>query len=88
LNAVHDRSLIVHGADTTIAVLSTAVGERELYPINTARMTTGRKYAKRTKETTDQRVIDARTRTVLNSILLEPRGRSLDAYLLPVRGIK
>lgn len=44
-------------------------------------MTTGRKYVQRTKETTDQRVLDARTRCVLNAVITEPRGRALEAYL-------
>lgn len=45
------------------------------------RMTTGRKYIKRTKGTGTQRVIDARTRTILNAVLSEPRGSALAAYL-------
>jgi len=49
-------------------------------------MTTGRKYAQRTKETTDQRVLDGRTRAVLNTVLNEPRGRCLEAYLPAIRG--
>lgn len=44
-------------------------------------MTTGRKYIKRTKGTGTQRVIDARTRTILNAVLSEPRGSALAAYL-------
>lgn len=54
--------------------------------INRTTMTTGRKYAQRTKEATEQRILDQRTRTVLNAVLNEPRGRSLDAYLFAVRG--
>lgn len=44
-------------------------------------MTTGKKYLKRTKEVAAQRVIDSRTRTILNAVLSEPRGSVLDAYL-------
>lgn len=44
-------------------------------------MTTGKKYIKRTKESGTARVIDARTRTILNAILAEPKGAALSAYL-------
>ena len=44
-------------------------------------MTTSRKYVQRTKESMDQRVLDARTRAVLNAVISEPRGRALEAYL-------
>ena len=44
-------------------------------------MTTGSKYAQRTKDGSVQRLLDARTRSVLNTVLTEPRGKALDAYL-------
>lgn len=47
--------------------------------------TTGKKFAQRTKDTTMQRVLDARTKAVLNSVLTEPRGRALSAYLRATR---
>ncbi|MBS1582282.1 MAG: hypothetical protein JST66_08800 [Bacteroidetes bacterium] len=49
--------------------------------------TTGKKFAQRTKDTTmQQRVLDARTKAVLNSVLTEPRGAALSAYLRALRG--
>jgi hypothetical protein len=47
--------------------------------------TTGRKFAQRTKDNTAQRVLDARTKAVLNSVLTERRGAALDAYLRALR---
>ena len=45
-------------------------------------MTTGKKYAARTKDTsTMPRLLDQRTRAVLNAISSEPKGKALDAYL-------
>lgn len=43
--------------------------------------TTGRRSAKRTSDKGIQRVLDARTKAVLNAVLDERRGHSLDAYL-------
>ncbi|MCB9184571.1 MAG: hypothetical protein H6591_11705 [Flavobacteriales bacterium] len=45
-------------------------------------MTTGRRFAKRTKDHSEEHVLDARTKAVLATIAREPRGRALDAYLL------
>ncbi len=78
--------MILPGPDTTIAVLRRAFDDKSFDRINSTIMTTGRKYAKRTKEATEQRVLDQRTRAVLNAVLNEPRGRPLDAYLFAVRG--
>lgn len=47
-----------------------------------AAMTIGRRFAKRTKDRSEEHVLDARTKAVLASIAREPRGRALDAYLL------
>lgn len=47
-----------------------------------AAMTTGRRFAKRTKDHSEEHVLDARTKAVLATIAREPRGRALDAYLL------
>ncbi len=44
-------------------------------------VTTSRKFTKRTQEPTADRVLDARSKAVLNAILKEPRGHALDAYL-------
>lgn len=44
-------------------------------------MTTGKKYAQRTKDASAQRLLDARTRSVLNAVLTEPKGKALNAYL-------
>lgn len=35
----------------------------------------------RTKDHSDERVLDARTKAVLSSVLTAPRGKALDAYL-------
>lgn len=78
---MHDRSLIVQCGITTIVVLRSACEVVSFTPSTPPAMTTGRKYVKRTKETTDQRVLDARTRSVLNAVITEPRGRALEAYL-------
>ena len=44
-------------------------------------MTIGKKYTARTKDAKAERIIDQRTRSVLNAILTEPRGNALNAYL-------
>ncbi|MBP6310945.1 MAG: hypothetical protein WAR83_00435 [Flavobacteriales bacterium] len=44
-------------------------------------MTIGKKYAKRTKDTKAERIIDERTRSLLNAILTTPKGNALSAYL-------
>ena len=44
-------------------------------------MTTGKRFAQRTKDHSDQRVLDARTKAVLNTLAMERRGEALDAYL-------
>ena len=43
--------------------------------------TTGKRYIDRTHDTRASRVLDARTKAVLNAVLSEPRGASLRAYL-------
>jgi Fe(3+) dicitrate transport protein len=43
--------------------------------------TIGKRYLERTKGKDDQRVLDTRTRSVLNAVLSEKRGKALDAYL-------
>jgi hypothetical protein len=44
-------------------------------------MTTGKRFAKRTQDHSDQRVLDARTKAVLERLAIEPRGQALSAYL-------
>lgn len=44
--------------------------------------TTGKRYYQRTHDRSIDKVPDARTRTVLRTVLTEPRGRALDAWLL------
>ncbi len=44
-------------------------------------MTTGKRFTHRTKDHSDQRVLDARTRAILHAVSNEPRGRVLEAYL-------
>lgn len=44
-------------------------------------MTTGKRFAQRTKDHSDQRVLDARAKALLTAILTERRGHALAAYL-------
>ncbi|MBX2983268.1 MAG: hypothetical protein WBB32_09430 [Flavobacteriales bacterium] len=44
-------------------------------------VTTSKKFTKRTQEPTAERVLDARSRAVLNAILKEPPGHALEAFL-------
>jgi len=44
-------------------------------------MTIGKKYVQRSKDHSLTRLIDQRTKTVLNAISTEPKGKALDAYL-------
>jgi hypothetical protein len=44
-------------------------------------MTTGRKFTIRTKDTSTEKVIDHRTKTILNAVMSERRGHALAAYL-------
>lgn len=48
-------------------------------------MTIGKRFTDRTKDHSEQRVLDARTRAVLNVVAQLPRGRALDAYLRAMR---
>lgn len=43
--------------------------------------TTGKRFAKRTSDRIIHRVLDARTKAVLNAVLAERSGTALDAYL-------
>ena len=43
--------------------------------------TTGKRFAQRTSDKTIHRVLDARTKAVLNALLAEQRGAALDAWL-------
>lgn len=44
-------------------------------------MTTGKRFAQRTKDHSDARVLDARAKALLSALLNEPRGKALEAYL-------
>ncbi len=44
-------------------------------------MTTGKKFAKRTNDNSADKMLDHKTRTILNAVNSEPRGRMLTAYL-------
>lgn len=48
-------------------------------------MTTGKRFTDRTKDHSEQRVLDARTRAVLNSVASLPKGKALDGYLRAMR---
>jgi len=43
--------------------------------------TIGKRYIDRTGDRKSDRVLDARTKAILNSVMKEGRGRALDAYL-------
>jgi hypothetical protein len=49
--------------------------------------TIGKRYLERTSDKKAERVLDARTKAILNSVLSEPRGQALSAYLCAT-GIK
>lgn len=44
-------------------------------------MTMGKRFAQRTKDHSEQRVLDARAKAILHALSNEPRGRALEAYL-------
>ncbi|HRD54048.1 MAG TPA: hypothetical protein PKY96_15520 [Flavobacteriales bacterium] len=44
-------------------------------------MTTGKRFAKRTNDHSDERVLDTRAKALLNALCSEPRGRALEGYL-------
>lgn len=44
-------------------------------------MTTGRRFAQRTKDQRSLHLIDARTKAVLQALATEPRGKAVQAYL-------
>ena len=50
-------------------------------PTSTPMSTTGKRYMDRTHDRSTRKVLDARTKAVLNEVLMEPRGRALEAYL-------
>ena len=59
-----------------------AVGYRNIRTsIPRAMSTTGKRFAKRTSDKFIHRVLDARTKAVLNAVLDEQRGTALDAWL-------
>lgn len=79
---IHDRSWTGAAPITRIDVLPPPLVAGSFAFINTeGRMTTGKRYMDRTKSRGTGRVLDARTRSVLQRIHQEPRGRALDAYL-------
>lgn len=43
--------------------------------------TTGKRYIDRTHDRSTDRILDARTKAILNTVLKEDRGRALNGYL-------
>ncbi len=43
--------------------------------------TTGKRYIDRTQDRSTDRILDARTKAILNTVMKEDRGRALNAYL-------
>ena len=50
-------------------------------PLNRSTMTIGRKFASKDKTRSMDRLLDYRTRSILQAISTEPRGKALGAYL-------
>lgn len=48
-------------------------------------MTIGKRFTDRTKDHSDQRVLDARAKAVLNALAQLPKGKALDGYLRATR---
>ncbi len=73
---------MVEWSNTSITVLPSALW-KESFVLHQQRktMTTGKRFIDRSKNVDSKRILDARTRSVLNEVLREDRGRSLDAYL-------
>lgn len=44
-------------------------------------MTTGKRFARRINDHSDERVLDARAKALLIALCSEPRGRALEGYL-------
>lgn len=57
-----------------------------LHGIRTAMSTIGKRFAQRTGDPAIAKVLDHHTKTVLNGVLREQRGKALDAYLLARAG--
>jgi hypothetical protein len=69
------------GRITVIVVLMPGHAGSNLPSPNPQPMTIGNRTAKRTQDRDLSKVIDHRTRSILNAILSEPGGKRLDAYL-------
>src|SRR5690606_6446414 len=80
---VNDRPCAADGPNTTITVLPAGgvVGTFATHLTHWTMTTIGKRFLERTKGKDDQRVLDTRTRSVLNAVLSEKRGKALDAYL-------
>lgn len=59
--------------------------DRKLALKDRINMTTGKQFAKRTSDGVVEKVLDHRTRTILNAVISEPSGRMLSAYLKAMR---
>jgi hypothetical protein len=64
----HDDSIACRGVVGTFATVLT----------HCTMTTIGKRYLERTKGKDDQRVLDTRTRSVLNAVLSEKRGKALE----------
>jgi hypothetical protein len=64
-----------------IVVLHAAMWKRCFGGTTSHSMTTGRRYATRTKDNRAEQVLDARTKAILHAVSSEPRGRALTSYL-------
>ncbi|MBP6699249.1 MAG: hypothetical protein KA175_16630 [Flavobacteriales bacterium] len=67
---------------TAIMVLVPAVVRWHICEEPFAMSTIGKRYAQRTGDLSIAKVLDHRTRTILNAVLREQRGKALDAYLM------
>lgn len=70
------------GPNTSITVLPCSLWKESFVPHQQRKtMTTGKRFLDRSKSIDPKRILDARTRSVLQEVLKEDRGRGLDAYL-------
>ena len=75
------RLLIMRHQLALIAVLRPAQWKRCFEGTTMHAMTTGRRYATRTRDNRAEQVLDARTKAILQAVSREPRGRALTSYL-------
>ncbi|MBK6752450.1 MAG: hypothetical protein IPG69_02420 [Flavobacteriales bacterium] len=79
---IDDRSFMIGNDLTAIVVLAQPVVRWHICGEPFAMSTIGKRYAQRTGDQSITKVLDHRTRSLLNAVLREQRGKALDAYLM------